>query len=124
MVLKTKDIERIEKAKIIIGSDGANSIIRNTFYKKNRIDKYISIQEWFENNTNSPFYSCIFDKSITDSYSWTISKDNYLIIGGAFPIKVSNIIMFKQKIHIYSHGLYYIGISICVSSHFDSRLYV
>jgi len=87
---ETNGVKRIEKAKIVIGADGANSIIRNTFYKKNKIYKYVSIQEWYDDNTNSPFYSCIFDKEITDSYSWTISKDNYLIVGGAFPIEDSN----------------------------------
>jgi flavin-dependent dehydrogenase len=86
LLLKRRGVESKEKARIVIGADGANSIVRNTFYKKNKIHKYISIQEWFEDNTNSPFYSCIFDKEITDSYSWTISKDKYFIIGGAFPI--------------------------------------
>jgi flavin-dependent dehydrogenase len=100
LTLKTKGIERREKAKIIIGADGANSMVRNTFYKKNKIHKYIAIQEWFEDNSNSPFYSCIFDKEITDSYCWTISKDNYLIVGGAFPKKDSNIKfdILKKKI--------------------------
>ncbi|MDR2377091.1 MAG: hypothetical protein LBD96_11720, partial [Treponema sp.] len=64
-----------------------------------------SIQEWFEDNINSPFYSCIFDKEITDSYSWTISKDNYFIIGGAFPIKNSNIKFEMLKEKIKSKGI-------------------
>ena len=76
-----------EKAKMIIGADGANSFVRNTFYKKVKIEKYFSIQEWYSDYTDLPFYSCIFCKSITDSYSWTITKDNRIIIGGAFPIK-------------------------------------
>jgi flavin-dependent dehydrogenase len=102
LTLKSKGIESREKAKIIIGSDGANSIVRNTFYKKNKIHKYIAIQEWFEDNTNSPFYSSIFDKEITDSYSWTISKDNYFIVGGAFPIKESakRFELLKEKIRL------------------------
>jgi flavin-dependent dehydrogenase len=97
---KTNGTERVEVAKIIIGADGANSIVRNTFYKKNKINRYISIQEWYEDDINSLFYSCIFDKKITDSYCWTISKDNYFIIGGAFPIKDSNIRfeLLKKKI--------------------------
>lgn len=100
LTIKTKEIKKIRKAKIIIGADGANSIVRNTFYKNNKIHKYISIQEWYTNNKNFPFYFCIFDKEITNSYNWIISKDNYLIIGGAFPIKDSNMRfeMLKKKV--------------------------
>ena len=96
----TNKMERTEEAKIIIGADGGNSIVSNTFYKKNKISKYFSIQEWYKNGINSPFYSCIFDKNITDSYCWTISKDDYFIIGGAFPIKGCNkkFEMLKEKI--------------------------
>jgi flavin-dependent dehydrogenase len=85
----SEGVERTEEAKILIGADGANSIVRKTFYKE-KSDKYISIQEWYKDVINSPFYSCIFDKNITDSYCWTISKDGYFIIGGAFPINNSN----------------------------------
>ncbi|MDR0321736.1 MAG: FAD-binding protein [Treponema sp.] len=92
--------ERTEEAKMIIGADGANSIVRNIFYKKNKIEKYIAIQEWYKDGINSPFYSCIFDKKITSSYCWTISKDNYFIIGGAFPLNESNsrFEMLKEKV--------------------------
>jgi flavin-dependent dehydrogenase len=83
--IKTNKAIRTEKAKVIIGADGANSIVRNTFYKNKKIKKYTAIQEWYEGNAISPFYSCIFDRKITNSYCWTISKDNYFIVGGAFP---------------------------------------
>jgi len=98
--LKTNGTKRTVSSKIVIGADGANSIVRNTFYKKNKIKRYTAIQEWYEDKKNSPFYSCIFDKAITNSYSWTISKDNYFIIGGAFPSSGSNakFEMLKEKI--------------------------
>ena len=107
LIIKTKKRERKARAKIIIGADGANSIVRRTFYNTSKIKKYVSIQEWYEDKTNSPFYSCIFDREITDSYSWTISKDNYLIIGGAFPIKDSNMRfeMLKEKVKAYGISL-------------------
>ncbi|MDR2050150.1 MAG: FAD-binding protein [Deltaproteobacteria bacterium] len=89
MELKTNGVTRTETAKIIIGADGANSIVRNTFYGNHKIHRYISIQEWYEDRTNSPSYSCIFDKEITDSYCWAISKDQYFVLGGAFPVKDS-----------------------------------
>jgi flavin-dependent dehydrogenase len=105
LTLRSKGEERTERAKIIIGADGADSIVRNTFYKRHKIHKYVSIQEWFEDNADSPFYSCIFDKEITDSYCWTISKDNYFIIGGAFPAKDSNMKFEMLKEKLKSKGI-------------------
>jgi len=98
--IKTKNGKRTEKARIVIGADGAHSLVRNTFYGNKTIHTYTAVQEWYENKTNSPFYSCIFDKSLTDSYCWTISKDNLLIIGGAFPQKDSSkkFELLKEKI--------------------------
>jgi flavin-dependent dehydrogenase len=104
ITVKLQGIERIEQAKTVIGADGANSIIRNTFYRDKR-EKYIAIQEWYKDGINSPFYSCIFDKHITDSYCWTISKDNYFIIGGAFPVNNSNKRFEELKEKIKNMGI-------------------
>jgi flavin-dependent dehydrogenase len=96
--------ERTETARIIIGADGASSMVRNTFYK-NKSDKYVAIQEWYKDGKNSPFYSCIFDSHITDSYCWTISKDSYFIIGGAFPTDNGNERFNKLKEKVKASGV-------------------
>ncbi|MCL2021824.1 MAG: FAD-binding protein [Betaproteobacteria bacterium] len=72
-------------AKYVIGADGSNSIVRKTLFPKRKIQQYTSIQQWFKEKHQVPFYSCIFDNTITDSYCWSISKDGYFILGGAFP---------------------------------------
>lgn len=79
--------EKTISAKYIVGSDGANSIVRNTIYGKNKIPHYTSIQQWFKDINSLPFYSCIFDKDSMDTCSWSISKDGYFIFGGAFNTK-------------------------------------
>jgi flavin-dependent dehydrogenase len=103
--IKTNESKRTEKAKAVIGADGANSIVRSAFYKNRKIKKYTAIQEWYEGNAISPFYSCIFDRKITNSYCWTISKNNYFIIGGAFPVTNSNENFERLKEKIKSCGL-------------------
>ena len=71
-------------AKIIVGADGGNSIVRRTFFTPMRV-QYVAIQQWFENKGQRlPYYSCIFDDKTSDSCSWTIHKGNYVIFGGAF----------------------------------------
>ncbi|MCL2847743.1 MAG: FAD-binding protein [Firmicutes bacterium] len=74
-------------AKQIVGADGANSIVRRTFFPKHKIKKYLAIQEWFTDTHAVPFYSCIFDTETTDTYAWGLSKENHFVFGGAFEIK-------------------------------------
>ena len=71
-------------SKNVVGADGGGSIVRRTFFKSNLL-QYVAIQQWFENKGQKlPYYSCIFDPKTSDSCSWTIHKDGYVLFGGAF----------------------------------------
>lgn len=72
-------------AKRVVGADGADSIVRRTFFPHHKIRSYVALQQWFKETHKSPFYSCIFDPAQTDCYSWSVSKDGYFIFGGAYP---------------------------------------
>lgn len=74
-------------AEKIVDAEGANSIVRKTFFPKKKIRRYVAIQQWFPEENKRPFYSCIFDSQNTDCYSWSISKDGFFILGGAYPAK-------------------------------------
>lgn len=78
-------LKQVIKAKYLVGADGANSLVRRNIYPKKKIRSYVSIQQWFQEMHAKPFYSCIFDEENTDCCSWSISKDNQFIFGGAFP---------------------------------------
>ncbi len=79
-----KGKEFTEKAKLLVGADGAFSQIRKQGFPDCPKPKgYIAIQEWFETKQNADYYGAIFDKEITDFYSWTIPKEKYLILGSA-----------------------------------------
>lgn len=79
--------EKTVRAKNIIGADGSNSFVRKCLFPKKKIRRYMSIQQHFTEQNPAPFYSCLFDPAITDSYCWSVSKDGILILGGAFPVK-------------------------------------
>lgn len=85
--LKIKDTteEFTLYAKRVAGADGASSVVRKCLFSENKIYKFASIQEWYENADPSlPDYSCIYDEETSPSCSWTIRKECYYIYGGAF----------------------------------------
>jgi geranylgeranyl reductase len=74
----------VEKARILIGADGASSRVRSqTSLGIPFPKKYFAIQEWVEACGSPPYFTSIFDRSITDYYCWTIPKGNCLVIGAA-----------------------------------------
>lgn len=84
-------------AAAVVGADGANSIVRSTFYPTD-IMYYVSIQQWFRAKEGSnPFYSCIFDPETSPSCSWSIHKDGYFIYGGSFLPKGCRDAFERQK---------------------------
>ncbi len=75
------------RARTVVGADGGGSVVRRRLCGR-MPKKYVSIQEWYENKGEKvPYYSCIFDPETSDSCSWTIRKDGFVIFGGAFEKK-------------------------------------
>lgn len=70
---------------IIVGADGANSKVKKELVSKQKHEpkQYISIQEWFPNTKNLNQFVAMFDKDISDFYSWIIPKDDGIIFGSA-----------------------------------------
>lgn len=67
---------------LVIGADGANSIVRSSFFKR-PIRHYTAIQEWYPLGATVPHYAAYFDASLTPSYAWSDTKDGHYIIGAA-----------------------------------------
>lgn len=82
------------KANILVGADGAGSLVRRGFFKP--LYQYVSIQQTFQPIDIMP-YSCIFDKKTSDSCSWTVRKEGQFIFGGAFEKKNCRNAFERQK---------------------------
>lgn len=91
-------------AQYVVGADGANSIVRRMRYPKHSIRQYVAIQQWFAEKHTTPFYSCIFDNNLTNCYAWSMSKDGYFILGGAFAKKEANQHFEKLKQKLTQQG--------------------
>lgn len=84
-VRMTNGVQRHYCTHTVVGADGGNSIVRRSLFDR-PLGRYVAIQQWFkdEGAGSIPPYSCIFDPVTSDSCSWTIRKDGFLIFGGAF----------------------------------------
>ncbi len=76
------------ETRMMIGADGAVSRVRSQAFAGCSIpDKYISIQECYLSDKNLPYYISIFNKDVTNFYSWIIQKGNKILVGTAIPFK-------------------------------------
>ena len=100
--------EYIEETKLLVGADGAFSSVRRMLAPKIPLPKYLAIQEWFKVSENLPYFSVIFDQTITDFYAWTIPKEEFLLVGAALlprekPGEKFNLL--KEKLNYYGFAL-------------------
>jgi flavin-dependent dehydrogenase len=94
------------KAKIIIGADGAFSMVRKYISKDIITPKrYIAIQESFKSAYYMPYFTAIFDEKISDFYSWIIPKNNHILLGSALSPKNNT----KKKYNILKTKLTRLG---------------
>jgi geranylgeranyl reductase len=74
-----------ERARVVVGADGAASKVRRLLVPGGEAPRaYMAVQQWFEAGTAQPYFSVFFDPALTDFYCWTIPKEDRIIVGGAF----------------------------------------
>lgn len=95
--VKTAQGEREVHTRLLVGADGAKSLVRETFFCR-PILRYVAIQQWFRSDDRAlPFYSCIFDRETSESCSWMMRKNAYVIYGGCFPAKGCRAAFDRQR---------------------------
>lgn len=95
------------RTRLVVGADGAWSVVRR--YCPGAIHKpdvYYAIQEWHTAHHILPYFTAIFDRTITDFYSWIIPKQDQLVLGAALQFGVDvNARMRMLRTRLYSYGL-------------------
>ncbi len=90
VVRKDQDTVEIE-TDCLVGADGGNSFVRHYLKEKygrltfREARRYISIQEWYEQEEPLPYYMALFDRRVTDFYGWIIPKGRQILVGAAIP---------------------------------------
>ncbi len=77
--------EITERARMVVGADGARSQVRRLIGARPPRRRYVAVQDWFEAPAAPPHFAAIFDPTVTDFYSWAIPKRGLLIVGAALP---------------------------------------
>ena len=88
----------------LVGADGASSIVRRTFFGKDKCRRYTAIQQQFRAENANPFYSCIYDTETSPACSWILFKDGVMTYGGAFATKNSRHAFEEQKKRLIEGG--------------------
>jgi flavin-dependent dehydrogenase len=98
--------EVVEEGRMLVGADGADSIVRKTFFNR-KIRQYMAIQQVFSASNVKPLYASLFDHTLTDSYGWGLVKDDELIFGAALPLLDSrkNFELLKDRSDPYGFDL-------------------
>ena len=103
------DAATVEVARILVGADGASSLVRGQAMPSHASpEAYFAVQEWVETDAALPYFSAIFDPEITDYYGWTIPKNKHLLVGAALRPKdetSGKFDLFKQKLKAWGFRL-------------------
>jgi len=99
--------ERSARAHVLAGADGASSRVRAALFPGEEFHRtYLALQEWVRVDSPLPYFSAIFDREITDFYSWTIPKDGHLLVGTALAPRDEpwkKFALLKEKLAAYGY---------------------
>jgi geranylgeranyl diphosphate/geranylgeranyl-bacteriochlorophyllide a reductase len=82
--VETQGGRRTERARLVVGADGAASgVRRQALPGACEPATYLAVQEWFEARRAEPCYTAVFDPGVTDFYGWAIPKADRIVVGAA-----------------------------------------
>lgn len=97
-----------ERARLVIGADGASSVVRKRMFPlQPALKEYVAVQEWFAVEQAQPYFSVFFDPEITDFYAWSIPKEGHLLLGAALSLDApgSKFVLLKKKLMALGYPL-------------------
>jgi len=105
IVYRAQGREETVSARYVVGADGARSVVARTLYGPRPGSLLLALQEWTPHDGQNPFFSCIFDRSNPGSYSWSLCKGGFFLLGGAYPPRRARKILDGQKERLREYGL-------------------
>jgi flavin-dependent dehydrogenase len=68
-------------ARVVVGADGAASVVARTLGRRRRVSEYIAVQGCFGGDGGDAHYGAYFDQRLSDYYGWSIPKRDSVSIG-------------------------------------------
>lgn len=106
---KKNKLKRVEMG-CVAGCGGATSWLRRYGEeqddKLHPLDRYVSIQEWYECPEMPSAFTAVFDRDVTDYYSWMIPENGKLLIGSSLKANPEA----NQKFEKYKEDLKKLGL--------------
>lgn len=68
----------------LIGADGGGSRVRRFLFPEKKARIMTAVQAHYDLAAVPPDYACYYEQTITPAFGWSLSKDDTLIVGGAF----------------------------------------
>jgi len=97
--------EHTVSARYVVGADGARSVVSRMLFGLRRESLLLALQEWTPHDGQNPFFSCVFDRRNPESYSWSLCKGGFCLLGGAYPLRGARRIFEDQKQRLREYGL-------------------
>lgn len=117
--IRRGDSDEFYTCRRLIGADGASSmVLRHLKNKEDLARSYVCHQVHYEFKHELPYMFSVFDREVSDYYSWGIKKEDTLVLGAAIADKANA----KARFETLEKRLIGVGLDLSAPFHREGAL--